>query len=394
MNINIVTPWYPEPVLGRPYSGIFVQRQVEALRKSGSTVSVEVPSLNTVPVKQIPANLIAEFERQAMESPESLFVQRDDFVKIPAIVVERPTIKHRALAIERSLRVKRSVIRSNYDIEHVHVALPSARAVLNMTSNPVFITEHSSQAARDCSIPEVAEVYKESILKAEAFICVSEFLQKQISESLSIKIASNWKIVPNIVDVNTFKFAERDTPAGHAWIYVGALYESKGVEKLLKSFYHFNKNHSDSNLTLVGDGPLKSWIKRYLKAKNLRDSVRILKPTNSAKISEYLRNADLMVHLSPYETFGLVSLEAIASGLPVVSLKNGGAQETWGDFQGICGVQLENKLSPQEISVSIQDWLRYRPELDLHQASQIIDGKFSPSSISNQLLQMYTEAIL
>ena len=104
MNINIVTPWYPEPALGRPYSGIFVQRQVEALRKSGSTVSVEVPSLNTVPVKQIPANLIAEFERQAMESPESLFVQRDDFVKIPAIVVERPTMKHRALAIERSLR--------------------------------------------------------------------------------------------------------------------------------------------------------------------------------------------------------------------------------------------------------------------------------------------------
>ena len=211
---------------------------------------------------------------------------------------------------------------------------------------------------------------------------------------MSIKIASNWKIVPNIVDVNTFKFAERDTPTGHAWIYVGALYESKGVEKLLKSFYHFNKNHSDSNLTLVGNGPLKSWIKRYLKAKNLRDSVRILNPTNSAKILEYLRNADLMVHLSPYETFGLVSLEAIASGLPVVSLKNGGAQETWGDFQGICGVQLENDLSPQEIAVSIQDWLRYRPELDLHQASQIIDGKFSPSSISNQLLQMYTEAIL
>ena len=80
MNINIVTPWYPEPVLGRPYSGIFVQRQVEALRKSGSTVSVEVPSLNTVPVKRY-ANLIAEFERQAMESPESLFVQRDDFCR-------------------------------------------------------------------------------------------------------------------------------------------------------------------------------------------------------------------------------------------------------------------------------------------------------------------------
>ena len=57
---------------------------------------------------------------------------------------------------------------------------------------------------------------------------------RTISEFVS-QIASNWKIVPNIVDVNTFKFAERDTPTGRMdlrW----ALYESKGVEKLLKSF--------------------------------------------------------------------------------------------------------------------------------------------------------------
>tara|TARA_B100001996_G_scaffold375108_2_gene354620 strand:- start:1310 stop:2494 length:1185 start_codon:yes stop_codon:yes gene_type:complete len=394
MNINIVTPWYPEPSLGRPYSGIFVQKQVEALRESGNNVSVEVPRLNAVPVKQIPASLIADFERQAMELPDSLFRQKDNVAVVPAIVVERPTMKHRSLAIERSLRVKRSVMPSCHDIEHVHVALPCAPAVLGITSSPVFITEHSSQAASDCSIPEVAEIYKESISKAEAFICVSEFLQKQISQSLSIKVGSNWKIIPNIVDVNTFKFAERDPTTGQAWIYVGALYESKGVDKLLKSFCHFNKNYPHSNLTLVGDGPLKGWIKRYLKAKNLLGSVRILEPTSSEKVSECLRTADLMVHLSPYETFGLVSLEAIASGLPVVSLKNGGAQETWGDFQRICGVQLENDLSPKEISTSIQDWLRYRPELDLYQASQIVDKNFSPSSISNRLLRMYSEAKL
>lgn len=394
MNINIVTPWYPEPSLGRPYSGIFVQKQVEALRESGNNVSVEVPRLNAIPVKQIPASLMADFERQAIELPDSLFRQKDNVAIVPAIVVERPTMKHRALAIERSLSVKRSVIPSSHDIEHVHVALPCAPAVLGITSSPVFITEHSSQAASDCSIPEVAEVYKESISKAEAFICVSEFLQKQISQSLSIKAGSNWKIIPNIVDVNTFKFTERDPTTGQAWIYVGALYESKGVDKLVKSFCHFNKNYPNSNLTLVGDGPLKGWIKRYLKAKNLFGSVRIIEPTSSEKVSEYLRTADLMVHLSPYETFGLVSLEAIASGLPVVSLKNGGAQETWGDFQRICGIQLETDLSPKEISTSIQDWLRYRPELDLYQASQIVDENFSPSSISNRLLRMYSEAKL
>jgi len=146
-------------------------------------------------------------------------------------------------------------------------------------------------------------------------------------------------------------------------------------------------------LTLVGEGTLKTWIERFSRSRGIYDSVNIVGPQSQENVHKYLAQADLMVHLSPYETFGLISLEAIASGLPVISLKNGGAEETWGDFQNSCGRILDSKLTEEEIVEAIHEFSLKTSDLDLRFASDSLKKRFSPSAVTSKLMEIY-ESIL
>ena len=100
-----------------------------------------------------------------------------------------------------------------------------------------------------------------------------------------------------------------------------------------------------------------------------------------------------MVHLSPYETFGIVSLEAIASGLPVVSIKNGGSKDTWEDLSEISGLILDPSATYKEISGSIEKWRSGIRRLELKDASEILRKRFSQDVIVGHLKEIYEEVL-
>ena len=191
-------------------------------------------------------------------------------------------------------------------------------------------------------------------------------MQREIAKALKTKIKRNWHVVPNIVDFESFPFVERKNFQCSSWIYVGALFNSKGVVELLRVFDLYKKQiEPRTTLTLVGEGPLETWIGKFSMSRGISDSVNIVQSQTQANVHKYLAQADLMVHLSPYETFGLISLEAIASGLPVISLKNGGAQETWGNLQGSCGRILNLDSTEEEIVEAIHEF-SLNTSLDVH----------------------------
>ncbi|HJM37740.1 MAG: glycosyltransferase family 4 protein [Acidimicrobiales bacterium] len=394
VKVNILTPWYPDAGLGHLYSGVFVHQQVKALQSNGVDVSIEVPKCHKHYEKVTLGGLFTEIEKLASLNPESIFRTNQGALIIPYLTTERASMAEQVSSIERALYMKRKVLPSDSDINHVHVALPIAPALSKVSSKPLVVTEHSSHVRKDCQIPEVAEMYRQTIEVASAFICVSYFLQKQISEMLNVDIGPKWKVVPNIVDFDSFPFVERSDNSCRSWIYVGALFESKGVMKLLKTFHHFKSNSDEkATLTLVGKGPLERWIRTYAKKHNIANAVCIREPQSQADITNFFYNADLMVHLSPFETFGLVSLEAIASGLPVVSLNNGGSKETWADLSELCGLHLREDLSFEEISSAISGWRDSHITLNLAEASRELEQRFSPDSIYSQLDQIYSSVL-
>jgi len=394
MKINVLTPWYPDESLGYTYSGVFIKRQVEALESSGYDVSVQIPKLYKHPARSVPMDIINQLTKLAEGNPSGVFRRRNGFSMVPTPIPARASMLQKASSLKEALKLKRIMEPSQADINHVHVALPIAPALLDLSEVPLIITEHSSHVRHECQIPEVADLYRRSITEAKAFICVSRFLQKEISRILNIEIGSTWKIVPNIVDFSAFHYQHKKEYSCKSWVYVGALYESKGVMNLLKTFNHFTANYeADAQLTLIGGGPLEEWIKRYSRRNRIDHLVDIRGPVRREDLAEIFSTKDLMVHLSPYETFGIVSLEAIASGLPVVSIKNGGSEDTWEDLSEISGLILDPSAKYKEIADSIEKWRSGIRNLQLKDASEILRKRFSGDVIVSQLKEIYEEAL-
>ena len=392
MKVQIITPWYPSA--SQPYKGVFVANQVSGLRESGIDVAVEVPQIFPAPRGPIPQAVWDGAEKLADQSPELVFPLIGDATHIPCPVPSRSGIPGRCRSFANGIKMKRKYIPVDADIEHVHVGLPAATSVAQISDRPMVITEHSSHVRSECSIPEVADMYREAIENSSTFICVSNFLQKQIADILEVKISEKWKVIPNIVNFDSFPYVPRENFSCSSWIYVGAFFDTKGVVELLRVFALYKKQFApQATLTLVGDGPLRSWVERFARSRGIRDSVIIYGPQNQEDLQKYLAQADLMVHLSKYETFGLISLEAIASGIPVISLRNGGGEETWSDLENFCGRILDLDVEENEIVEAIHDFSLRTSDLDLRFASDSLRQRFSSNSISNKLIEIY-ESVL
>ncbi len=392
MKIQVVTPWYPGPY--HPYRGVFVENQVKALRANGIDVAVEVPTIFPAPKGEVPPLIWDAADQLAMKNPDLIFPSIGDATQIPCPVPSVSGISGRFTSISNGLKMKRKYIPIDVDIEHVHVGLPAAASVASLSDTPLVITEHSSQVATQCSLPDAADVYRQALDKSSAFICVSNFLQREIAKSLKMEIAESWKVVPNIVNFESFPFVKREKFQCLSWIYVGALFDTKGVAELLKVFASYKKQFQPrATLTLIGEGPLETWIEKFSSSRGIYSSVKIVGAQNQKNVQNHFAQADLMVHLSPYETFGLISLEAIASGLPVISLNNGGAEETWGDLQSSCGRILKLKSGVEEIVEEIHEFSLQTNNLDLRFASESLKKRFSSSVVTSKLIEIY-EGIL
>jgi len=101
----------------------------------------------------------------------------------------------------------------------------------------------------------------------------------------------------------------------------------KGIEYLLKGFLKFNKEYKNSKLVLVGDGDLREELENVVLKEGVTNSVDFLGAIFHDKISEIYRDSDVFVLPSLNEGMSNSLLEAIASGLAILSTDTGGAKE-------------------------------------------------------------------
>ena len=135
------------------------------------------------------------------------------------------------------------------------------------------------------------------------------------------------KIIPNGIDLEEFnpsvpeikKFKDGKINI----LFVGRIEERKGLIYLLKAYKKLEKKYSNLRLIVIGDGPLKENCESYIKDNNLKNVVfegQITKNTAS-----YYKTADIYVSPAIFgESFGIVLLEAMACGTPLVAFDNQG----------------------------------------------------------------------
>ncbi len=137
------------------------------------------------------------------------------------------------------------------------------------------------------------------------------------------------------IDTKLFHPCERKVGERKKLLYVGRIAKEKNIEVLLEMAKILNWQEYNFELNLVGDGPILENLK-----KEEIENVNFLGILKGEKLAEIYRNSDAFVFASEHETFGNVILEAMASGIPVISSIEGGIIENVIDgYNGIAIVE-------------------------------------------------------
>ncbi|MEW5759257.1 MAG: glycosyltransferase family 4 protein [Candidatus Thermoplasmatota archaeon] len=166
-------------------------------------------------------------------------------------------------------------------------------------------------------------------------------------------------------------------------IYVGRLTGRKGLTELIRIFHGYDEKYGDAKLILIGKGNVEPKLRRYCKKNGLEKKVYFLKELSFEEIATHYANADLFLFSSKWEGFGLVLLEAMASGLPCVSTPVGGAVEIINEKNGII---YKNEKEAVE-------GIRKCFDLDRRKIEKEIKEEFSPRNIADKIEEICRDVI-
>lgn len=138
------------------------------------------------------------------------------------------------------------------------------------------------------------------------------------------------QVLPSGIDLERYKNVKKGFLREKAGIsrkkkillYVGRLGKEKSVDFLIKSFQLVAEKNQDTFLVLVGDGPEKQQLKRLVNKLQLKGRVIFFGKVKHQDVAKAYADADIFVFASRTETQGMVLLEALASGLPVVAVND------------------------------------------------------------------------
>jgi glycosyltransferase involved in cell wall biosynthesis len=137
-------------------------------------------------------------------------------------------------------------------------------------------------------------------------------------------------VVPRGVDTETFSPSHRSASLRQAWgadedtrvlLYVGRLAPEKNIKLVIQTYQNLKRQHKDIKLVLVGDGPMRDGLEKA------HPDVIFAGFQTGASLASHYASADIFAFASQTETFGNVTLEAMASGLAVVAFDHAAAGE-------------------------------------------------------------------
>jgi glycosyltransferase involved in cell wall biosynthesis len=159
------------------------------------------------------------------------------------------------------------------------------------------------------------------LLKQFDVVLVPTNIFKTALSSVGIKC----ELFPHIVNIE--RFSNKKKKGTHLTLLAAKALEAySNVEGTIMAFSQVKADYPDAELIIVGEGPHKSFLEQLVHKLDLAD-VRFVGSVNYDQMPLLFQDASIFVHGTKYESFGLVLVEALASGTPVVSSNVGGISD-------------------------------------------------------------------
>jgi len=232
-------------------------------------------------------------------------------------------------------------LQMKFDIIHIQGSVVPTTPLFTSLSNPdaVKVVTFHAYHKRSLGYTLFKGLFTKALSKIDGFIAVSRAAKDTIESHFKIEPLI---IIPNGIDTTHFtsygKKIDRFNDGKFNILFVGRMEKRKGLDVLLKSLMGIEDEQC--RLIIAGDGPLMGKYKEQ--SKKLKMEVVFTGKVSPHTLSMLYRSSHIFVAPSIMgESFGIVLLEAMASGLPVIASSIAGYRETL--KEGKYGILFENK---------------------------------------------------
>ena len=332
MNVLILTKTFPDRI--EDWSGIFVKEQADAIVTEHSVTVVKC---------RVDYNNFNPFFIFSTKADSSY-----NYVCFNILVSRSFPVYNQLNYILSTYMALLKIIKENRpDIIHCHYAFPVgfvAWLIRLKTGIPYLVTEHSNLKS---TFRSIFHKYLSLIAlkKASVVIAVSNSLKKELVTA-GIK---RTEVVPNVI--NTDRFIISIKKAGLYTIgFLGSLNShNKGLDILLKACRDMPFDYS---LKIGGTGKYLQYYKDWAMTNGLSGKTVFLENVSPGNINSFYSDINLFVLPSRYETFGIVLVEAMSSGIPVISTRCGGPEDIVNHRNGIL-IEIDDPDGLKEAIISI-----------------------------------------
>ncbi len=313
MRVLVVSHLYPYPGHDRH---LFVHEQCLALRDLGVEVRVVSPTpwiprvlwssgrmrrRGGKPPRAVRDGIVADYPRFPQPPRRILFDRLGDLAY-------------------RRVRTLPAVTGQRYDVIHAHQALPDGSVALHLSHDlgvPYLVTVHGADVNLGLKHDgPVARRTAEVLAGAGAVVAVSGVLARRLTDRVSLDAVH---VVHNGVPADLHGVPPADYLPGHRVVLAaGRLVERKGFEHVLAAVARLADGRDDLRAVIAGEGGLRRRLEALAAGLGIADRVAFLGRLEHADLLAMMARADVFALPSAPEGFGLVHLEAMTQGTPVV----------------------------------------------------------------------------
>lgn len=359
--------WYPNQ--DDPQLGIFIKKQILAVSNDCDNVVLSILGSKNI------------------NSIQTIVDKNEELIEIQILYPSKGNafkkLKRYLKALEIGL-TKIADLGFYPDIVHGHVNGRIMWVANKYFKNvPTIISEHWS-GYLDGRFNKMAKWKKKLYLKyynqSKKVLCVSNHLKDALKKT---GVITSIDVIDNVIDVSPKEIKKEKH---FTFLMVNDLVDSiKNISGVLQSFDTFHLTHPNSQLHIIGEGKDRNQLEKLAKELNLSKSVIFLGRKEQHEVLDYYAKVHCVIVNSNFETYSMVTAEAILSGVPVIATRCNGPEQFITKTNGIL-IDVGNQ---NELLAAMKKIIH---EINSYSSSEVknsIKKDLSSNNIGRQLYSIY-----
>ena len=387
MHILIIPSWYSKN--SDDIYGSFFREQAIALHKYGQNVGVIYPQVRSI-----------RHWKSIITGPKGLMIENDmgipTFRKHGMAWFPRVPYANSWLWVWRGLKLF-SVYRKEHgqpDILHAHSLLNGgllANEIYHRFNIPFVVTEHSTAFGSGKIKRWQKNIAVKAVHNASSRLAVSKPYAELLSKFFDTE--KTWQTVPNILSSkfeNACACPDKNQKETFIFCNVSILTANKGLDLLIRAFARAFTGHRDVLLLIGGDGQELKRLVALTRTLEVVNQVKFLGRLSREQVIRLMMQSDAYVLSSHVETFGVVIIEAMALGKPVIATRCGGPESIIRKEDGL----LIPKNDVKALTKAMQQMRENHKKFNQKEIRLSCLERFSEKTVINQLIGIYRKILL